>query len=144
MSGNSKNSSKTGARSEKLDRPFSQAVLRKAKRLAANYRVTLEKNGKLGFIGSAVEMPTVFADAKTAEKCYKAALEALTVAAATMIECGQTPPQPVSARKRTEQVNVRLTAEEKILLSNAASNRGFKGISDFIRNIALSRVLSAK
>jgi predicted RNase H-like HicB family nuclease len=106
--------------------------------------MTLERNERLGFVGSSVELPTVFADAKTPEECYKAVQEALTVAVATMIECGQTPPQPVSARKRTEQVNVRLTAEEKMLLGNAASNFGFKGISDFLRNIALNRVLSAK
>lgn len=131
-------------RYEGLDRPFTPSFLRKAKKLVANYRITLERSENLGFIGSAVELPTVFADAKTPEKCYKATQDALTVAVATMIECGQTPPQPVSARKRTEQVNVRLTAEEKILLNNAAASFGFKGISDFIRNMALNRLLSAK
>jgi uncharacterized protein (DUF1778 family) len=45
---------------------------------------------------------------------------------------------------RTEQVNVRLTAEEKLLFGNAAMNLGFKGISDFIRNTALNRVLSTR
>jgi predicted RNase H-like HicB family nuclease len=144
MSINLKNSSKTEVRHEGLDQPFSHAILRKAKKLVANYRITLERNENLGFIGSAVELPTVFADAKTPEKCYKAAQEALTVAVATMLECGQTPPQPISARKRSEQVNVRLTAEEKVLLSNAASNLGFKGISDFLRNIALNRIIAAK
>jgi uncharacterized protein (DUF1778 family) len=66
------------------------------------------------------------------------------IAVATMIERGQRPPHPASAKKRSEQVNVRLTSEEKILLSNAASNLGFKGISDFLRNIALNRVIPAK
>jgi predicted RNase H-like HicB family nuclease len=131
-------------RYEGLDRSFSPSFLRKAKKLVANYRITLERSENLGFIGSAVELPTVFADAKTPEKCYKATQDALMVAVATMIECGQVPPQPVSARKRTEQVNVRLTAEEKILLNNAAASFGFKGISDFIRNMALNRVLTTK
>jgi len=144
MSINLKNSSKTEVRHEGLNRPFSRAILRKARKLVANYRITLERSENLGFIGSAVELPTVFADAKSPEKCYKAAQDALTVAVATMLERGQKPPQPVSARKRTEQVNVRLTAEEKVLLSNAASNQGFKGISDFLRNIALNRVIAAK
>jgi len=57
-----------------------------------------------------------------------------------MIECGQKPPQPASAQRRTVQVNVRLTAEEKLLFSNAAASLGFKGISGFIRNIVLTQV----
>jgi len=65
------------------------------------------------------------------------------VAVATMIECGQRPPQPASAGRRVEQVNVRLTAEEKLLFTNAARNLGFKGISDFIRSTALNSVLSS-
>jgi len=118
--------------------------LRKAKKIVADYRIMLERNEKLGFIGSAVELPTVFADAKSPEDCYKATEKALMVAVATMIECGQRPPQPASARLRTEQVNVRLTAEEKLLFANAAMNLGFKGVSDFIRNSALDRVLSTR
>jgi len=120
-----------------------KSLLRKAEKIVSDYRIILEKNERLGFIGSSMEMPTVFADAKTPEQCYKATQEALMVAVATMIECGQRPPQPASAKKRNEQVNVRLTSEEKILLSNAASSLGFKGISDFLRNIALNRVLSS-
>lgn len=142
MSRNSKSSSKNAAKSKKLEKPFKESVLRKARNIVADYRIMLERNEKLGFIGSAVELPTVFADAKTPENCYKETEEALMVAVATMIECGQRPPQPASAGLRTEQVNVRLTAEEKLLFANAAMNLGFKGVSDFIRNSALDRVLS--
>ena len=126
-----------------LKKSLKATVLRKANNIAEEYCITIERNGRLGFIGSSVELPTVFADAKTSEQCYKATQEALMVAVATMIECGQRPPQPASAKKRNEQVNVRLTSEEKILLSNAASSLGFKGISDFLRNVALNRVLSS-
>ena len=142
MSRNSKNFSRSEAKSERLDRPFKQSVLYKAKNLVSDYRITLERNDRLGFIGSSLELPTVFADAKTPDKCYRATQEALMVAVATMIECGQRPPQPSSAKKRTVQVNIRLTSEEKLLLANAAMSLGFKGISDFIRNSALNRVLS--
>ena len=144
MSKSSKNSSKSVAKSRALERPFKESVVRKAKKIAADYRIILERNDRLGFIGTAVEFPTVFADARTPEKCYKAIEEALMVAVATMIECGQRPPQPASAGRRTVQVNVRLTAEEKLLFSNAAANLGFKGISDFIRNTALNTVLSGR
>ena len=142
MSRSSKNSSKSGAKSKALDKPFKESIVRKAGKIVADYRIILERNERLGFIGSSVELPTVFADAKTPEKCYKAVQDALMVAVATMIECGQRPPQPASMGLRTEQVNVRLTAEEKLLFANAAMNLGFKGISDFIRNTALNNVLS--
>jgi predicted RNase H-like HicB family nuclease len=140
----SKNSLKNEAKSGKLEKPFKEPVLRKAKQIADKYRITLERNDRLGFIGSSVELPTVFTDAKTPQDCYKATEEALTVAVAMMLERGQRPPQPASAGMRTEQVNVRLTAEEKLLFTNAAANLGFKGISDFIRNSALDRVLSSR
>ena len=144
MSRSSKSSSKSEVKSKKLKQPFKESIVRKAKKIVADYRIMLERNDKLGYIGSAVELPTVFADAKTPEACYKATEEALIIAVATMIECGQRPPQPASAKKRSEQVNVRLTSEEKILLTNAASNLGFKGISDFLRNTALNRIISAR
>jgi len=144
MSRSSKNFSKSGAKSKVINKPFKESIVRKARKIVADYRIILERNERLGFIGSSVELPTVFADAKTPEKCYKAVQDALMVAVATMIECGQRPPQPASAGRRTEQVNVRLTAEEKLLFANAAMNLGFKGISDFIRNTALNNVLSSR
>jgi predicted RNase H-like HicB family nuclease len=144
MSRNSKNSSKNEAKSKRLKKPFKESIVRKAKKLVADYRIILERHDRLGFIGCSVELPTVFADAKTPEQCYKATEDALMVAVATMIECGQRPPQPASAGLRTEQVNVRLTAEEKLLFANAAMNLGFKGVSDFIRNSALDRVLTSR
>ena len=144
MSRSSKNSSKNEAKSKRLKKPFKESIVRQAKKLIADYRIILERHDRLGFIGCSVELPTVFADAKTPEQCYKATEEALMVAIATMIESGQRPPQPASAGRRTEQVNVRLTAEEKLLFANAAMNLGFKGVSDFIRNSALDRVLTSR
>jgi predicted RNase H-like HicB family nuclease len=144
MSKSSKNSSKNGAKSKAINKPFKESIVRKAKKIVADYRIILERNERLGFMGSSVEIPTVFTDAKTPEQCYKATQDALMVAVATMIECGQRPPQPASMGLRTEQVNVRLTAEEKLLFTNAAMNLGFKGISDFIRNTALNNVLSSR
>jgi len=144
MSRSSKNSSKNGAKSKALNKPFRESIVRKAGKIVADYRIILERNERLGFIGSSVELPTVFADAKTPEQCYKATQDALMVAVATMVECGQRPPQPASAKRRTVQVNVRLTAEEKLLFANAAMNLGFKGISDFIRSTALNNVLSSR
>jgi len=141
MSTSSKSLSKNKGRTEKLAAPFNKSLFDRAKTIVADYRITIEKHDRLGFVGSALELPTVFADAKTPEDCYEATQAALAVAVATMIESGQRPPEPVSAHKRSFQVNVRLTAEEKVLLSNAASNSGFRGISDFVRSTALNHIL---
>ena len=65
--------------------------------------------------------------------------EALAVAVATLLEAGDVPPPPASEGKRTEQVNVRLTPEEKLLLEEAARSRGFRGLGDFVRSSALAR-----
>jgi hypothetical protein len=79
----------------------------------------------------------VFADSKTEEQCCKNTREALTVAVATMLECGQTPPSPASEKKRDLQMNIRLTAEEKERLTRASRSLGFTGVSDFVRYAAL-------
>jgi predicted RNase H-like HicB family nuclease len=120
--------------------PFEKDILGKAMKLAKGYHIVLEKSERLGFMGSSVELPNVYADGKTADDCYAAMEAALGVAVATMLECGQRPPVPMDARKRTLQVNIRLTPEEKSLLSHASAILGFSGVSDFIRNSALEKV----
>lgn len=125
-----------------LSRPFKESILLDAERIVAAYRIVLEKNNRPGFTGSSVELPTVFADGETPNKCHQATQEALVATVATMIESGQKPPLPSSLKKRTIQVNIRLTAEEKLLLSGAATSLGFKGLSDFLRRAALKQVFS--
>ena len=44
-----------------------------------------------------------------------------------MLEQGQRPPSPARQGARTQQVNVRLTADEKAVLESTAKSRGFKG-----------------
>ena len=68
---------------ENLEQPFDKTLLARARQIAAGYRILIEKNERLGYIGSSVEIPTVFADARTPAACYKATEEALTVAVAT-------------------------------------------------------------
>jgi uncharacterized protein (DUF1778 family) len=41
--------------------------------------------------------------------------------------------------KRTEQVNIRLTPAEKVLLKRAARERGHRGLGDFLRALALQK-----
>jgi predicted RNase H-like HicB family nuclease len=138
MSTRLKHSSGNG---KKVSEPFRPAILQKAREIAGGYKLIIEKSARLGYIGSSVEMPTVFADGATPEKCYRATQEALTVAVAAMLETGQTPPQAAGFMKRNTQVNVRLTHEEKALIAAAAAKAGFKGLGDFIRATVLDRAL---
>ena len=128
-------------RSRSAARPFDPTVLRRAKKTVADYRIILEKSDELGYIGTAIEMPTVFADGATPDKCVQATRQALAVAAATMIESGLRPPS--SRGTRSMQVNVRLAPEEKFRLQEVATRLGFRGISDFIRAVALDRCSQA-
>jgi predicted RNase H-like HicB family nuclease len=138
MSTRLKHSSGNG---KKVSEPFRPAILQKAREIAGGYKLIIEKSERLGYIGSSVEIPTVFADGATPEKCYRATQEALSVAVAAMLEAGQTPPQAAGFMKRNTQVNVRLTHEEKALIAAAATKSGFKGLGDFIRATVLDRAL---
>jgi len=126
-----------------IDRPFEAGLLRQAEKIAGAYRFVLERHDDVGFIGSSVEMPTVFADGPTPDACVAAVHTALGYAVATMLEQGQSPPAPASTGARNVQVNVRLTADEKFLLQETARRLGFKGVSDFVRNAALDRTHAA-
>jgi predicted RNase H-like HicB family nuclease len=136
MSVKSKKSSKVG---KAIDRPFDPGVLRRARQLAEAYQIVLrQEDGE--FYGRAIEMPDVMNDGKTADECVEKTRDILTTSIAYLIEAGKNPPPPASEERRTEQVNVRLTAEEKYLLEEAARSRGFRGISDFVRSSTLSQL----
>jgi predicted RNase H-like HicB family nuclease len=137
----SKHSSKNEKKVTDPAEPFRPPILQKAREIAHDYKLTMEKSERLGYIGSSVEIPTVFADGDTPDKCYQATQEALSVAVAAMLEAGQTPPQPAAFMKRTTQVNVRLTHEEKAMIAAAAAKSGFKGLADFIRTTVMDRAL---
>lgn len=136
-------SAKRTATRDELDRPFEDGVWRKAVVLAAQYRLILDATEEGGYVGSAIELPTVLAEGKTADECVESTKRALAVAAATMIEAGHRPPVPARRGRRQVQINVRLTPDEKFILEDAARRLGFKGISDFVRAVALERSTAA-
>lgn len=122
-----------------VDRPFARAVLKRASELAAGYQIILAfEDGE--YYGRGLEMPLVMADGSTPDECVRATRQSLTVAVATLLEKGERPPAPASEAKRSEQVNVRLTPEEKLILDEAARSRGFKGLGDFVRTAVLAAV----
>ncbi len=124
-----------------LKEAFDKTILAKARKIVADYSIIIEKNNKLGYIAWSVELPTVFADSKGRTECLREEEEALTGAVATMIECGRKPPPSSLAKKRTEQINIRLTAYEKFLLTNRGKEHGFKGVSDLIRDRVIKNLL---
>lgn len=132
MSGKPRKSSKPKA----INRPFAPEILSKARTLIEQYEVILTcEDGE--WYGRGLEMPHVFGDGKTPAECVENVREALVGAVAHMLEQDQRPPTPAREGTRTEQVNVRLTAEEKAILEATARRKGFKGLSDFIRAAAL-------
>ena len=90
------------------------------------------------YYGRGLELPGVMADGKTPAACYAATREAMQFTVATMLEDGRTPPPPASEGQRTEQVNIRLTPEEKLEIEKAAQQRGFRGLADFLRASAIT------
>jgi predicted RNase H-like HicB family nuclease len=130
MSAESKNSDRG------LSKPFAKAVADQARVLAGRYQIILMfEDGR--WFGHGLELPHVMADGRTPDKCVSATRNALMAAVATMLEAGQSPPAPAQLGQRTQQVNVRLTAEEKALIESTAKATGFRGVSDFVRSSAL-------
>lgn len=141
MSGRLRNSSRKrtpGTRKRPaVDAPFDEGVLRRAKRIARSYRIMLEPDEDGGYVGRAVEMPSVFGAGSTPNRCVEETREALISAIATMIEAGEVVPAASGGRTRRSQVNVRLTSEEKLILEQRARAGGFRGVSDYVRAAAL-------
>lgn len=122
-----------------LDRPFDPAILARAREIARRYRIVLENcDNECTYLGTSLEMPGVFADGETPDKCVEEVREALTFAVAHLIEMGETPPAPADEQVRNKQVNIRLTEAEQARLREAAKARGFNDISDYIRSTTLA------
>jgi predicted RNase H-like HicB family nuclease len=107
--------------------------MKRAREIAAAYRIVLEQAKGSGYVGSAVELPTVFARGETPDACVEATRKAIEAAVAWLLESGRRPP----GAKRTVQVNIRLTPEESFQLKEAANRMNFRSVSDFIRSAAI-------
>jgi predicted RNase H-like HicB family nuclease len=129
-------SDKSKKYSKAVDRPFAPKVLAEAQKIAEQYQLILSHEDDAWY-GRGLELPHVLGDGRTSAECISGTREALVGAVAYLLEQGQRPPTPAREGTRTEQVNVRLTAEEKVVLETTARRKGFKGLSDFIRAAAL-------
>lgn len=113
-------------------------MLRRARKVADTYSLRFEPSGD-GYIGTVVEMPGVLGVGNSIESSAKETVELLVSALATLIEMGEPIPSPASAAKRDRQVNIRLTADEKLRLEDAARAAGFRSVSDYLRTAGLER-----
>jgi predicted RNase H-like HicB family nuclease len=139
MSVRSKKSSKGSA----IGRPFDPQIMRRARRIAEKYQVILQfEDGE--WYGRGLELPNAFGDGKTPDACVKMTREAFAAVVATMIEDGHKPPLPASDALRDQQVNVRLTTEEKARLEESSQQAGFRGVSDYVRFRALDPRMISK
>jgi predicted RNase H-like HicB family nuclease len=116
-----------------VDAELSAHALSQARLLIKQYTLVFEPDSELGYVGTAREMPGVMADGETPSDCARALQFALETAVAAVVESGRKPAVPLNRQRRTEQVNVRLTPNEKQLLQDESSRSGFKGIADFLR-----------
>jgi len=132
MSVSSRNSSKKKA----IDAPFDPEIEKRAYEIVDEYRFVIERE-EGHYYGHAVEMPYCFGDGATPDECLRSAREGAIAGVAYMLEQGE--PAPASKNKRTEQLNLRLTAMEKMQLEEAARREGFRGVSDFVRRASLEQ-----
>jgi hypothetical protein len=111
-------------------------ILERGKAIVESYQIVLYFENSL-WRGRGVELPGGVGIGRTVERCMIEAREALLRLVVSMLEKGKRPPPPAASHVRSEQVNIRLTAEEKLQLETAAKQRGFSGLSDFIRAAAV-------
>lgn len=130
---------RSSPRSQPIDRPFDEATWRRAQKIASSYRLIIEPEPGVGYFGHTAELPYAMADGQTIEACVRETMEATTAVVATMLEQGEKPPSPAAAAKRDRQVNIRLTADEKLRLEDAARTAGFRSVSDYLRTAGLER-----
>lgn len=121
-------------------RPIDPVIRKRAEALVEQYRIVIKPDPEVVYFGQGWELPGAMGEGETPDACVADVRAAMTLMLVSMFEKGETPPPPASAseQKRTEQINIRLTAEEKIRLEAAAARDGFKSLSDFVRAAALA------
>lgn len=125
------------SRKSRIDRPFDPRILKRAREIAAKYQVIVAfEDGE--WYGRGLELPGAHEDGKTPEECVRKTQEMFVTVVAYMLEAGENPPSPASDAMRDQQVNIRLTTEEKLCLEESAKQAGFRGISDFMRAKSLA------
>jgi predicted RNase H-like HicB family nuclease len=123
-------------RKDAVRRPFDADLLARARSIAEGYQIVVRREDDQ-YVGRGLEMPECIGTGPDPRACVEDARELMTTAVAVLLENGQSPPPLASEGARTEQVNIRFSAEEKLELETAARQQGFRGVSDYVRAAAL-------
>src|SRR5438105_207128 len=123
MSAKLKKSLSARSSRERIDKPFDRAILRRAKEISSQYGFVIRPEPEVGYFARGMELPNVMADGRTIEQCIAQIRQALLATTAYLLETGQAPPPPAEESRRREQINIRVTAEEKVLLEEAARSK---------------------
>ncbi len=127
---------KSGTKADRLDRPFAPVILEQARRLARRYQVVMRREADC-YYGRGLEMPNALGDGQTPGECLESVKASMAAVVAFMLERGQTPPAAAATESRLVQLNLRVSAYEKLAFEAAAKMRG-EGLSQFIRAAARS------
>jgi predicted RNase H-like HicB family nuclease len=124
----------------KTSKPKSQVLQRRyteqARPIVRQYQIIIWfEDGE--YYGRGVELPYVFGEGKTMEQCARSTQEAFVTAVAGYLQDGQSPPAPAHEGKRDQQLNIRLSSQERLLLETKARQSGATGISEYVRAVAL-------
>jgi predicted RNase H-like HicB family nuclease len=107
-----------------------------ARAIAAQYQLVIWfEEGE--YYGRGVELPYAFGEGSTVEECAASTREAFVTAVAGFLQEGQTPPAPAHEGKRDQQLNIRVSSQERLLLETKARQWGATGISEYVRAVAL-------
>jgi predicted RNase H-like HicB family nuclease len=109
-------------------------LLNRAQEIASCYGLVIERARGEGYIGRALELPKVLARGKTREQCLADLRENVVDAVAAILDLGRIPPRP-GEKGLTEQVNIRLSREEKQRAEKLAHEQGFRGLADYVRAV---------
>lgn len=132
----------TSAKSEKsvkIGNAPSRRHLAEAAKLAELYRITLWREDDQWW-GRCVELPNCLGDGNSPAAAISATRQAVVAAVAADLADGVPAPLPARQGVRSEQVNVRLSADERAAIEANAIRAGFKGLADYIRAVALGTV----
>ena len=116
--------------------PFDKAILAAAERIIDAYDIVMRRE-EGEWVGHALEYPEAVGVGRTVQQCMAETRKSLLAGVAAMLEDGAAPPVPARQNVRSEQVNLRLTPEEKAVLESRSRTKGFRGIADYVRAAAL-------
>ncbi|MGB7157640.1 MAG: DUF1778 domain-containing protein [Tepidisphaeraceae bacterium] len=128
---------KATAAGRRIDRPFDPALLNRAGEIVKRYQVVMRRETD-GYFGRGLELPGALGDGATPAACLESTRESMLAVTAFMLERGELPPPPASDETKLVQLNVRVSAGEKLLFEEAARQKG-QALSEFIRSAAVER-----